>query len=441
VLQRKTGTSQVPPNPQLQRGPTVPFVNRPQPAPKVSQPQLIGSRQPSAGRANHQTVSPPVARALQKKIVQPQAAPTPKPGQSYLPNQAARRNPPVIQRTIEVQNVDYDPVTTQYRDGIIHPGNFFNALRTSINDAPAFQGYRNQLNNVIANVSGQNFSTHDVDTLTATITTAVRNAYQGHGQVINSNNLVATLTDFVRTGLVGNIQPDHRTAMTQGERNAFDGLAQAPSAVLSRAKGVPNTISYANLPNAVKVQVAARLTEIRNERARWNVAAIEPEYTLPDSAFSMEICGRQRGLHYQGNHSTLAGWLPAVGAPVDRITPIGNAIYNQASPGLQRRLTDRDPLRRMDYAAAGGQARPNRYRTEYEQLRAVALNGINDQAVKLSAMAALCAGISAYIEFSMGGDISRLMYDPVNFRVYICAQYKWRQGYNPFFQVLNFPAV
>lgn len=80
---------------------------------------------------------------------------------------------------------------------------------------------------------------------------------------------------------------------------------------------------------------------------------------------------------------------------------------------------------------------------EYNFRRGVAipLSLPDDNAVKLSAMAALCQGVSAYIEFSMPGGISRLVYDPVNDRVYITAHYKWREGYNPFFEILGFPAV
>lgn len=436
VLQRKISA---PPSatPQLQRNPTVSSGKPSRLAPKGFQPQAAVNR-PPLPRQTIRPVSTPVASATHKKIVQPKPAPR---LQNHALNRSAGFRSPVIQRTIDVQNVDFDPVANEFRHGFVNQAGFYQNLRESIMGSAPFELYRNQLHNVMTTVSGQDFSNPDVDTLTTAITGAVRNAYQGRGQPVNSANLIATLTGFVRTALVGNIQPDHQTAMSAEEGNAFDALAQANNAVLSRAKGVPNTIPYGSLPAAVRLQVDARIAEILAEKARWNRAAIGPEYTVPNNTFAMEITTRQRDLHYQGNHSNLAGWLPQAAAPIDRITPLGDAIYNRASRKLQTILQSDDPLRRMDYVSAGGQNRPNRYRVEYERLRTQALIGINDQAVKLSAMAALCGGVSAYIEFSMAGDISRLMYNPINGRIYITAHYKWRQGYNPFFKIDEYPVI
>jgi len=291
-------------------------------------------------------------------------------------------------------------------------------------------------------VMALNFANPDVPAVTAAVVVAVRAAYgnlgvvvPGHGGVFNA------LTEAVRDSIVANIDPDPLHPMTHGEEGAFDILAQAHNAVVSRAKGTPSTIPYANVPMAIRNEVTARLTQIRNERALWTAAGIGPEYTLPDNEFSREVVARQRNFNYQGNHTNNSGWLPAVVAPADLVTPIGYAIYNQATNNLKPRLMRPDALAGMDYASAGGQGRRNRYRNQYEYLRVPHLATLTDANVKMSAMAALCQGVSAYIEFSMAHNISRLLYEPVNDRVYVTAHYKWREGYNPFFEVTGFPAV
>src|SRR6185436_3863244 len=129
---------------------------------------------------------------------------------------------------------------------------------------------------------------------------------------------IADMTDLVRAALVDNIQADPVHPMTDGESGAFDVLAQSAGVALSRAKGAPSTIPYGNLPGAVGNEVDAVLGDIRAERALWTVAAANEEFTLPDNAFAQGVAQRQHALHYQGNHTNNAGWLPAVATPADR---------------------------------------------------------------------------------------------------------------------------
>jgi hypothetical protein len=351
--------------------------------------------------------------------------------------------PGAVQRAITVQNVDFNPKPGGgFRHGFIDQGRFYAALRAAITQGPRFGvPHRNQLANVVNTVSQQSFVAAEIPALVTAIALAVRTEFGNRGVPVRGGAIVADLDDYVRDALVANIQPDLLHPQTPGEAAAFDLLLQAPHVVASRAKGTPSTIPYASLPNPVQTEVAARLTQIRNERAQWTAAGIGPEYTLPDDAFKLEVLNRQRGFNYQGNHTNNAGWLPAVAPPADLVTPIGHAIYAAATRALQGRMTRRNPLRGMDYLSAGGQGRQNRYRTEYENLRAPHLPSLNNANVKLSAMAALCQGVSAYIEFSMSHDVSRLVYEPVNSRVYIATHYKWHLGYNPFFEVTGFPAL
>lgn len=346
-----------------------------------------------------------------------------------------------VQRAITIDHIDYNPKTNQYRDGFINQAAFYLAVRgRMLADAQFGAPYINHWANVQPVLAAQDFNAPDIDQMTAALRDAIIGQYGGARPVI-AGGRVHRLEDIVRRELIANIQPDHEVAMTGGEANAYDQLAQAANATVSRGKGVPNTIPYANLPGGVRAEVTARLTEIRNERARWTVAALTANLTLPNGDFIRDVITRQKALRYQGNHTNNAGWLPVVAAPADQVTAVAATIYHHASSGLAKRLGAANALVRLDYAGFGGAGRNNKYRAEYDQLRGQYLAGLNNNGVKLSAMAALCQGVSAYIEFSMAGDISRLVYDPVNNHVYISAHYKWREGKNPFFQVLAFPAV
>ncbi|HKV56928.1 MAG TPA: DUF4157 domain-containing protein, partial [Ktedonobacteraceae bacterium] len=347
----------------------------------------------------------------------------------------------VIQRAITVQNIDYDPVANEFRHGIIQQAQFYQTLRAAIQGDNRFENYLGQLNNVMQGVAEQDFAQPDIDAVTTAIATAIRAAYNNRGLVLNNATLVAALTQHIRAALVAHIQPDHAMMMDEQERTAFDQLAGIGAAQMSRAKATPGQIPYNSLPAAIRNSVDAVLADIRAENALWTVAGLGPRYTLPDTTtFAAEIANRQRGLRYQGNHTNLAGWLPAVAVPVNQIPIIANAIYAAATSELQKRLLRNNALVRMGFEGAG-LAHPNRYRDEYNQLRAARLAPLGNAGLRLSVWASLAGGVSAYIEFHMAGGMSRLIYDPVNNRVYITAHYKWRQGNNPFFQVTAFPAV
>ncbi|MGH2497393.1 MAG: DUF4157 domain-containing protein [Ktedonobacteraceae bacterium] len=348
----------------------------------------------------------------------------------------------VIQRAITVQNIDYDPVANEFRHGIIQQAQFYQTLRAAIQGDDRFENYLGQLNNVMQIVAAQDFAQPDIDAVTTDMVTAIRAAYVNRGLVLNNAALVAALTQHIRVAVVAHIQPDHAVAMDQNERAAFDQLAGIVGAgQMSRAKAAPSQIPYGSLPAAISHSVDAVLADIRAENALWTVAGLGPQYTLPDTTtFATTIANRQGDLRYQGNHTNLAGWLPAVAVPVNQIPIIANAIYASATSGLQKRLLRNNALVLMGFVGAGV-PHPNRYRNEYNQLRVPRLAALGNAGLRLSAWAGLAQGVSAYIEFSMAGGMSRLIYDPVNNRVYITAHYKWRQGNNPFFQVTGFPAV
>lgn len=348
----------------------------------------------------------------------------------------------VVQRQITVDHIDYNPQTMEYRDGYIHQANFYQAVRVAMLASAQFGAvYTNHWNNV-RNELASDFNAADIDAMTTAICQAIIARYGGERPLI-AGARVGTLETIVRNALVTNIQPDHQVNMTEEEAAAYDQLATTAGATTSRAKGTPNTVQYANLPGPLKAEVTARLTEIRNERALWTATTVSltPELTLPNGEFGRDVCARQAGMHYQGNHTNFAGWLPAVGAPANHVEQAALAIYNAATGGLQQRLTAGNAMALLGYTRLAGQPNANRYRNEYEVLRAAHVPAIGTPNVKMSAMSALCQGVSGYIEFSMGGGISRLMFDAANNRVYVTAHYKWREGKSPFFEVLGFPPV
>jgi hypothetical protein len=336
---------------------------------------------------------------------------------------------PVVQRAITVDTVDFDPVANERRHGIVAHAAVRAALSAALNADPFPVGpIRNQRTNVLDHVFGLDFSEPDIPTLTARMTEAIRSRYQHHA-VILSHGQEANLRNLVQAALIANIQADPVHPMSAGERNAFDQLVILAGAGASRAKGAPSTLAAASVPAPLMGEINARIAEIQAERALWNVAAVTDAMLLR-GGFVADITGRQRALHYQGNHSNVAGWLPAQAAPVDHVSAAATAIYSGASRKLQRILDGADPLTVL---ANGGQ--PHARRTEFHRKAARARAGMNNGQVVDSAMAALAAGVSGYIEFSMAHDISRLMYDPVNNRIFVTAHYKWRQGYNPFFRI------
>jgi hypothetical protein len=351
----------------------------------------------------------------------------------------------VIQREIRVQNIDYDPEAAEdsrFRHGFVDQAAFNQALLRSIRDSQTILlGHRNIAQNVIRAVTGDGrlYSHGDIEDLTRAIATDIGAEYGTQGRPV-AGALVGTLTDLVRTALVENLQIDRLRPLVREEESGFDSLLRAANAVPSRRKGTPNTIPYANLPRAIRERLDRVLGDIRTERARWTAAAITPEYAAP-KYFATEVLQRQRSKHYQGNHTNMAGWLPAVAAPVDLISRAAENVYRHASPRLQRMLKRPDPAAALADPVVRGHVYPNQFRTECTALLAQEMVGINDAAVKLSAMAALCQGVSAYIEFNIPGGISRVLYEPVNNRIYLSAHYKWHRGYNPFFEVTAFPAV
>lgn len=364
---------------------------------------------------------------------------------------SAQAATPVVQREVTIEHIDYNPETREFRDGYIDQGPVYAAIGDWIAGNRNFQERRqgggvqnshaNRWNTVRGIVSELDFTAPDVHRVATAIAAAVAREYR---------NLDLTFPDtarddvaiLIRPVLGANVRRDYQVSMTQEEATAFDRVATtvAPGR-MSRQKEVASPVDHAALPGDVRGAVDLVLGDIRAERARWTVAALDETLVLANGEFQRQVVARQRGLHYQGNHTNNSGWLRAAAAPPDLVATAAQAIYDGASAGLKKRLLRPNALALLDYPSAGGQLRPNAHRAEFEQLKLGALGALTDAGVKSSALSVLCGGLGGYIEFNMPSEISRLMYDAEHGDVYITAHYKWREGYNPFFQVNSFPAV
>ena len=352
-----------------------------------------------------------------------------------MPAATSGANAPV-QRQIRVQNIDYDPVAGVFRQGTINEAGFYARLRDLLNAAPFEQGHRNIRQNVCQAVQqNHDFELPDIDQLASAIAGQVTQRYNTSGRPIGTPNMQQALVRGIQQALADNIQANHAVDMDVGEGQAYDILRHRPGVVMSRAKGVPNQIDYANLPGNVRSDLNTRLAELRDERSGLSAAALTTQDCFPGT-FAAGVCARQRELHYQGNHTNNAGWLAHVAVPNDAVSMAIDAMIHAASQGLREVLEDPNGLARLNEGtneASGWRAELRTLRNNHFQF--------NDAQVRDAALAALCQGVSAYIEFSLSTSISRMMYDVDKHRVYLTAHYKWRDGFNPFFQVNGFPAI
>lgn len=364
---------------------------------------------------------------------------------------ATSRQEMPLQRRLTVENIDYNPQTGEYRHGFIQQANFLTALRDEINGQVRWVNFRGQVNNVLnavrdtANQDEGGLRYPDIPSLADRVTTEVINEYGARGLAAMGAQRAHLEPVIVRL-LAANIQADvgAGVAMNAQEGNAYDGLrAIVTDARMSRAKGVANPLPYDRVGGALKGAVDTVLTGIRNERAYWRGIGIRNLHISnflppPNEEFNVAVRNSQRLSHYQGNHTNLAGWLPAAAAPASPLNQQQNNILGAATPGLNAILLAGAPLTALGIQKG---AAPTALGQEFITLVRAARQAITNDNLVISIGSALAQDISAYVEFSMPTDISRLVYDTVNGHAYVSAHYKWRAGYNPWFQITGFPAV
>lgn len=354
------------------------------------------------------------------------------------------RSARVLQREIVVQNVNYNPLDQEFREGIIKHGAFFDGLTSALRGDDNFRNYHGQLANVIGALRSRSFAKPDINQLTQEITDAVIAEYGSKGLQIPGQRR-RDLERHVREGLVANIASDHTMRMEPAEETGFDTLKAIAGAQMSRAKGVPSPVPYDRLPGDLKSGVDAFATRVNTENQRWTLASLQIEFTLPDEQVEGPLITRLKDNgRYQGNHSNMAKWLPDVPAPTDTLDSFRkqtfDVVYAHAGDRLKREMSDSKPRNRLGLNDAARQYR-NDARDEFERLMRAHFAGATDTDLRRRVWATLAQGVTGYVEFSLpSAGISRLVYDVVGDKIFLSAHYKWREGYNPWFEVQNTPA-
>lgn len=427
--------------------------------PPTSPLKPVGPVAPRHVNGHPQNTINPGAPALQRQTVRNQSVGInpPNAGRSMVqmkPNTAAgikRSN--IIQRRLRVTDIDFDPVANQPRHATIEDGaqaTFVQNFKNEVNNVARYAPYRGQLNNVMNAVvatanAGAGLHAPDVPRLATAIATEVINEYTArHLPAIA--NLRAHLEEAITRLLLPRFVVAHGIVMNAHEQGAYDQMrGVVGDAQMERRKGHPSALNYAQLPGAVAVGVNTVLTDIRTERRLWRTRGrrLNIKYFLPapNEEFNAEIINRQRGKRYQGNHTNNAGWLPAAAAaPANAVETAQANILAAASPGLTAVLnTHGNALAILQVGQAG--AAPTALGVEFIGLVAAERANLNRDNVEASVGAALAQGVSSFVEFSMPGHISRLVWDVVTNAIYVSAHYKWRLGYNPWFQINNYPAI
>ena len=419
----------------------LPHVQRPSQKPSTT--PGIPVRVRTAGTVQRQTAG---SKSFETAASKPNRLPVPaKP----ITAAVAIKRSNLIQRRIRVTNIDYNPVENQFRHGNIDQAQFLQDLRAEINNVARYALFRNQVANVIgavnatANLDGGILGA-DITALTTAVADQVVNEYSNRGLagiVAQRPHLEQAITRL----LVANVQVAHDVNMNAGESVAYDQLrAIVTDAHMSRAKQATSALNYAQLPPVVKNGVDTILNHIRAERKIWRdigIRSLNIKYFLPapNEEFAVEVINRCRtDRRYQGNHANAALWLPPVAAPASHIETAQAAILAAASPGLTAILNTYGNALATLQIQKGMQ--PTAFGLEFIGLVSAQRRARTTQQLVDSVGAALAQGVSGYVEFSMAGDISRLVWDVVNNRVYVSAHYKWRLGYNPWFRIDNLAA-
>ncbi len=374
-----------------------------------------------------------LARLFGQSVQEPKAMMAGSPRQrtrAFVPSVCPVLRGPVVQRFVTVKNIDFDPVHNKPRDGYIKQ-EVFSALQSSLKNDKGFTLFVGQLQNVIQAISQKDFEAPDVHQLADAIRNAVVQAL-GQKNLYPNTTVKGIILQHAITAITENIQADHSVAMDQSESQAYDQLtAIVGRQAMSRAKGTPSNIAYNQLPTTptnLKSAVDAILGQIRTENGLWTTASLQPQLFLQTLHAMPRIRTRVPG--YQGNHTNNAGWLPTVTTPLRTL----QTITQHVNPRIWRIMQDPQAADRLSYTGIHINAN-DALRLQYEAGIQNAYGGMGNADAKCMAWAELAQGVSAYIEFHIPGGISRLVFDPVNQCIYVSAHYKWRQGYNPWFQV------
>ena len=337
---------------------------------------------------------------------------------------------PAGQRQSDIQDVDYDPVNRLRLHGGIRVAQAFTRLDQLIRGDAGLTGFVGQLNNVLTATRAKNFAARDVPAAAQAVTTDLIAEFANRGLVV-AGGRVTDLLEHVDTAFGANTQGGH--AMDANELRGFNALKTiVGEANMSRAKGTATQIPRANLPGWVSGEVTTVRNEINAARARFaNNNILHPRDLMPNRRY-FNAAVHAALPHSRTAHTNNAGWLPGIPIPVDHVQRAKNNIYTGASAQRRALFNAADPLTIMGLNSGGNPTALGLwYRAEFVRQKLA----INANQMRESIWGTIGAGGGQYIEFHIAGDISRLVYDWQNDRLFLPAHYKWGAGYNPFFRI------
>lgn len=364
--------------------------------------------------------------------------------------------PRSIQRDIFVENIDFNPLAsedTAMSHGFIDVKKFPNQLKENLTQfySTGIQGgskqskvndpyvnFRGKLNDVIEEVkkyavTGDDTPTYkapDIPKLTDVIVKDLKKIYGEKGVVLGAwDSMIKGVSDAVESALLATLHEDY--SMVGSEKSAFDKLIQNAGTEASRKKGEPTKLSKSQLGD---VEAAVQTAYDAIEKYHNDMKKTTFQFEWTDDNLMRNYWGNMP--FYQGNHTNMAGWLPARVLPASWMNTLSNAIKTNAGvaaiPGLVSALNAKTPQANF--------TKNYKWKQAYDPAFATAANAYDDDAFRQMAWLAMGSGVSAYIEFNLPGQsdgISRLLYDFVGNKFYVTAHYKWRNGYNPFFEITD----
>ena len=343
---------------------------------------------------------------------------------------------------VRVSRIDFDPTATAaqaWRHGHIEPA-FWTALQNALFEDDALdtdkkkRDFRNQLDNVMKPLKTGDHEGTDIPTLAGVIADRLIAGYlqKGLGAASTKRDL---FIGHITTELVKHIEKSPTKDMDAGEAYGFDLMKKAVEAgggQMSRRKGAPSTLPRTRLPAELESSIKQWRTGWVKETRRWTAAGL-----AQSSCFRGDRDDRRQAPEEReplpGRPPNNAGGCPAIPRST-MSTPCSRPPTRRRAPGLKAKLDQPYPAKALGMDSPGYDL-VDADRAEYVQRINAAKAGLTHGQLRRSVWAALAAGVSPYIEFSTTDYISRMVYDCVGDSVYVSAHYKWREGYNPWFEV------
>lgn len=239
------------------------------------------------------------------------------------------------------------------------------------------------------------------------------------------------------------------TTPASGAEKGHFREVQGMASHMSRAKGTPNTVPWANVPPGDLRNFVIHLTTKLRQRNQYLAAG---NYAAHDGATTSMQRASYRFAQIRSPHLNRAGWLPthAVVDPEPALDTAAQAWWTRISTtgtvAEQAELNLHVPVgvgitsQQVEDSGCSQALRQNYLSNEFA-------NTASTPAARISLnWARYTAGSfpgCPYIEFTAedAGGVSRFVYDYVNNRLYANTHYNWVDGFSPFFEITGGPAM